>query len=102
MKESYLQSKIKRVLEQRNCSVYKIKPPPDGIPDLLVSPKHYSVPTFFRIEVKTPTGVLSKVQKTRIKELRRAGEIVFVCDSVNSTLSSLKRFMAWYDAKIKS
>jgi hypothetical protein len=70
MTEQQLQTKIKKKLELNGFFVTKlIKTSTNGIPDLLAVKDGKA--TF--IEVKQPTGVLSELQKLRIKELERFG-----------------------------
>jgi len=70
MLESKIQSKIKKKLELNGFFVTKlIKTSTNGIPDLLAVKDGKA--TF--IEVKRPEGVLSELQKLRIKELQRFG-----------------------------
>ena len=75
MNEQQLQTKIKKKLELDGYFVTKlIKTSTNGIPDLLCLKDGKA--TF--IEVKQPTGVLSELQKLRIKELERYGCDVFI------------------------
>jgi Holliday junction resolvase len=70
MTEQQLQTKIKKKLELNGFFVTKlIKTSTNGIPDLLAVKDGKA--TF--IEVKRPDGVLSELQKLRIKELERFG-----------------------------
>jgi Holliday junction resolvase len=70
MTEQQLQTKIKKKLELNGFFVTKlIKTSTNGIPDLLAVKDGKA--TF--IEVKRPGGVLSELQKLRIKELQRFG-----------------------------
>jgi Holliday junction resolvase len=70
MLESKIQTKIKKKLELNGFFVTKlIKTSTNGIPDLLAVKDGKA--TF--IEVKRPDGVLSELQKLRIKELQRFG-----------------------------
>jgi Holliday junction resolvase len=67
MKESQVQSKKIKELEAKGYYVIKlIKTNKNGIPDLLAIPKDSDV---LFIEVKGPTGKLSKLQEYRINEL---------------------------------
>ena len=71
MKESQIQSKKIKELEAQGYYVIKlIKTNKNGIPDLLVIPPNSDV---LFIEVKGPTGKLSKLQEYRIKELTTHG-----------------------------
>jgi Holliday junction resolvase len=67
MKESQVQSKKIKELEAQGYYVIKlVKTNKNGIPDLLAIPKDSDV---LFIEVKGPTGKLSKLQEYRINEL---------------------------------
>ena len=67
MKESKIQTKIIKRYEEQGYYVLKlIRTNKNGIPDLLCL-KSNEPPLF--IEVKNETGVLSEIQKFRIKEL---------------------------------
>lgn len=71
MKESQLQSKKIKELESQGYYVIKlVKTNKNGIPDLLAIPKNSDA---LFIEVKGPTGKLSKLQEFRIKELTEHG-----------------------------
>lgn len=75
MLESKIQTKIKKKLELEGYFVTKlIKTSTNGIPDLLAIKDGKA--TF--IEVKQLTGVVSELQKLRIKELERYGCDVFI------------------------
>jgi Holliday junction resolvase len=70
MTEQQLQSKIIKKLKLNGFFVTKlIKTSTNGIPDLLAIKDGKA--TF--IEVKRPDGILSELQKLRIKELQRFG-----------------------------
>jgi len=71
MKESQIQSKKIKELEAQGYYVLKlVKTNKNGIPDLLAIPKNSDV---LFIEVKGPTGKVSKLQEYRIKELTEHG-----------------------------
>jgi len=70
MLESVIQTKIKKKLEEDGWLVIKlIKTSMNGIPDLMALKEGKCQ----FIEVKQPRGVLSALQKLRIKELRQKG-----------------------------
>jgi Holliday junction resolvase len=70
MLESKIQTKIKKKLEEKGFLVIKlIKTSCNGIPDLMALKEGKTI----FIEVKQPTGVLSELQKLRIKQLRDLG-----------------------------
>jgi Holliday junction resolvase len=70
MLESKIQTKIKKKLEEKGYLVVKlIKTSCNGIPDIIALKDGK---TLF-IEVKQPKGVLSELQKLRIKQLTDLG-----------------------------
>jgi Holliday junction resolvase len=70
MLEQKLQTKIKKKLEEKGFLVIKlIKTSCNGIPDLIALKDGKTI----FIEVKQPNGVLSELQKLRIKQLRDLG-----------------------------
>lgn len=80
MLESIRQTKIKKQLEKDGYFVIKlIKTSVNGIPDLMALKNG---DTIF-IEVKQPKGVLSEIQKYRIKELREKGFLVYIWTDYN-------------------
>lgn len=75
MKEQLIQSKIIKQLEADGWYVLKlIKTNKNGIPDIVAFRNN----EFQFIEVKTEKGVLSELQKYRIKELENLGFKVYV------------------------
>jgi len=75
MLESARQTKIKKQLEKEGYFVIKlIKTSINGIPDLMALKNGETI----FIEVKQPKGVLSEIQKYRIKELREKGFLVYI------------------------
>lgn len=71
MKEQQIQSKRIKQLEAQGYYVIKLtKTNKNGIPDLLAIPPNSGV---LFSEVKTPTGVVSELQKFRLKELEAHG-----------------------------
>lgn len=67
MSEQAIQSKIIKKLKEKGYFVIKlIKTNVNGIPDLIAVKENETI----FIEVKRPDGVLSELQKIRIKELR--------------------------------
>lgn len=71
MKESKVQSKKIKQLERDGYYVVKlVKTNKNGIPDLVAIPRNSDV---LFIEVKSSTGVVSELQKFRIKELNEHG-----------------------------
>jgi Holliday junction resolvase len=75
MSEQQIQSKIIKQLEADGWYVLKIiKSNKNGIPDIVAFRNN----EFQFIEVKTEKGVLSELQKYRIKELENLGFKVYV------------------------
>jgi len=71
MKEQQIQSKRIKQLEAEGYYVIKLtKTNKNGIPDLVAIPPNSGV---LFSEVKTPTGVVSELQKFRLKELEAHG-----------------------------
>ena len=71
MTEQQIQSKHIKKLEAEGHYVIKlIKTNKNGIPDLIAIPRNADV---LFVEVKTPTGVLSKLQEYRLEELKLHG-----------------------------
>ena len=71
MTEQQIQSKRIKQLEAEGYYVLKlVKTNKNGIPDIVAIPPN--VPVIFS-EVKTPKGVLSKLQEYRLKELEKYG-----------------------------
>lgn len=71
MKEQKIQAKKIKELEAQGYYVIKLmNTNKNGIPDLIAIPPNSDV---LFIEVKTPTGKLSKLQEYRIKELDSMG-----------------------------
>jgi Holliday junction resolvase len=70
MLEQKLQTKIKKKLEEKGFLVIKlIKTSCNGIPDLMTLKDGKTI----FVEVKQPNGVLSELQKLRIKQLSDLG-----------------------------
>ena len=81
MKEQQIQKKIINKLESEGWYVIKlIKTNKNGVADLLAL-KDKEKPFF--IEVKTPTGKLSELQKFRIKEQIERGFNAIATNNVN-------------------
>ena len=71
MTEQQIQNKRIKELEAKGYYVIKlIKTNKNGIPDLIALPKGCDV---LFSEVKTPKGVVSELQKYRLKELEKHG-----------------------------
>lgn len=83
MTEQQIQSKLIKKFESEGFYVLKlIKTNKNGIPDLLAIKEDR---TKF-IEVKKPGGVLSELQKYRIRELRKQGIDAVAMDGVDSII----------------
>ncbi len=71
MTEQQIQAKRIKQLESEGYYVIKlIKTNKNGIPDLIAIPQGCNV---LFSEIKKPTGVVSELQKYRIKELKKHG-----------------------------
>lgn len=71
MREQQIQTKKIEELEKQGYYVIKlINTNKNGIPDLIAIPPNSDV---LFVEVKQPTGILTKLQKFRIKELNNHG-----------------------------
>jgi len=71
MTEQQIQAKRIKQLEAEGYYVIKlIKTNKNGIPDLIAIPQACNV---LFSEIKKPTGILSELQKYRIKELKKHG-----------------------------
>jgi hypothetical protein len=71
MREQQIQTKKIEDLEKQGYYVIKlITTNKNGIPDLIAIPPNSDV---LFVEVKQPTGILTKLQKFRIKELNNHG-----------------------------
>lgn len=81
--EQVIQTRIKKHLESQGFFVIKlIKTSVNGIPDLLAIKEDR---TKF-VEVKKPGGVLSELQKYRIRELRKQGIDAIAMDGIDSII----------------
>jgi hypothetical protein len=84
MLESKIQTKIIKQLESENWLCIKlIKTTVNGIPDLLC---HRKGETMY-VEVKRKTGILSELQKIRIKQLEEQGITVKIWTSYGTDFS---------------
>ncbi len=83
MTEQQIQKKITDQLTNDGWFVIKlIKTTINGIPDLMALKNG----TTKFIEVKKPRGVISEIQKYRIKQLRKQGFEAVVMDGINSII----------------
>jgi Holliday junction resolvase len=83
MTEQQIQKKITDQLTNDGWFVVKLmKTSINGIPDLMALKNG----TTKFIEVKKPRGVISEIQKYRIKQLRKQGFDAVVMDGINSII----------------
>lgn len=81
MREQQIQSRKIKELEAQGYYVIKLTTTnKNGIPDLIAIPHNSDV---LFVEVKGPTGKLSKLQEYRIKELNQHGIKTEVCRESN-------------------
>lgn len=81
--EQVIQTQIKKHFESQGYFVIKlIKTSVNGIPDLLVIKQN----RVKFVEVKKPGGVLSELQKYRIRELRKQGIDAIAVDGIDSII----------------
>lgn len=81
--EQVIQTRIKKHFESQGFFVIKlIKTSVNGIPDLLVIKQN----RVKFVEVKKPGGVLSELQKYRIRELRKQGIDAIAVDGIDSII----------------
>lgn len=83
-KEQALQSRIIKDLKAKGwITVKTIKLSENGFPDIFAFRNKVSI----FIEVKSPTGIKSELQKYRIEQLTKHGFLAFFCDSFEQYLS---------------
>lgn len=88
--EARLGRQIKAEYLKRGAFGFKVHGGPTmmvGLPDLIFCYRGQ----FVALEVKMPEGVVSSIQKRRIKEIRDAGGHAYVVRSVSSALKALDR-----------
>lgn len=83
MRESQIEKILKQKVERSKGKCYKwVSPGCRGVPDrIVVWPG--GRPAVF-VELKAPSGVLSRIQEARILDLRIRGQRVYIIDSVDS------------------
>ena len=88
MSEQAIQSKIIKWLEKEGYYVVKtITCNRAGVPDILAcSPAG----RFVGIEVKTPTGVVSKLQEVHIRRINEAGGLAMIARSLKEVQEALR------------
>ena len=84
--EARIQRAICQALKQHGCLVYKMEPPPTGLPDLLIV---YAPGQHFWIEVKQPGNYPSPVQRAYHQYMREFGEKVYVCRNTTGAIEAL-------------
>lgn len=91
MRESRLEAKVCKYLQQRGCFTHKVNAQLyPGFPDRIVIHKDFS----FYLELKTPLGRLSKGQKLIHGIIKDRGILVF-------TISSMEQIEEIYDNLIR-
>jgi hypothetical protein len=88
--EARLSRQIRTELQKRGAWGFKIHGGPTmmvGLPDLIFCYRG----RFVALEVKMPEGVVSKIQRRRIAEIREAGGHAYVVRSVASAVRVLER-----------
>jgi len=81
IKESRIQSLILKDLRSlgKYCECFKVESPSDnGVPDIFFTTKETGA---VFVEVKRPSGVLSKFQKEKLEKLNSCGTKAFACYS---------------------
>lgn len=77
-------------MELNNCWLIKVQGgsnnPSTGVPDILTCIKG----RFVAIEVKTPTGKLTKIQQYQIDQINKSGGVAFVATSLENVRMELK------------
>ena len=87
MSEQKLQTKILQYLKDKGYWVFKtVVCNRNGIPDIVGCTREGQA---FAIEVKTPIGVVSKLQEWNINQLQESGAIAFVARD----LETVKRYL---------
>lgn len=87
MQESAIQTKIIKWLRDNDFYVVKtVACNRNGVPDVLACRDG----AFVAIEVKAPTGTVSKLQEYQIKKIKEAGGIAFVARSLDEVKTQIK------------
>jgi len=88
--EKRIENSIKQWLEANNCWLIKVQggsnAPSTGVPDILTCIKG----RFVAIEVKTPTGRLTKIQQYQMDQINKSGGVAFVATSLADVRMELK------------
>ena len=88
--EKRIENSIKQWLETNNHWYLKVQggcnAPSSGVPDILACIHG----RFVGIEVKTPTGRVSKLQEYHIDQINKSGGVAFVTQSLEHTRMELK------------
>ena len=94
VEETKLKNKIMRAIRQRYpyAWIWKISDRfRSGVPDLLVIYRGYNI----FIEIKTPKGRISAIQRHTMQEMQAAGGRVFVARSVGDVLEIFSQIEGW-------
>lgn len=99
--EKRIENSIKRYVEENlNCWLLKIQGGANsktaGVPDIFFGYRGYVI----FVEVKTPTGVLSKIQKYQIQDLRKKGNIAIVASDLKTVQEMIKHINHLQDDKL--
>lgn len=88
--EKRIEKSIKDWLELNNCWLLKVQggsnAPSTGVPDILTCIKG----RFVGIEVKTPTGRVTKIQQYQIDQINKSGGFAFVATSLEDVRMELR------------
>lgn len=96
--ESKKQSKIiKWANRLQNTYAFKVNPPPNGIPDVHII--SHGVPFYFEIK-RTDKDHARKLQKYRIKQLRKAGGNAQVIRSLDEAKEVVARVLLKHKVKL--
>ena len=99
--EKRIENSIKRYVEENlNCWLLKIQGGANskttGVPDIFFGYRGYVI----FVEAKTPDGLLSKIQKYQIKDLRKKGNIAIVASDLKTVQEMIKHINELQDDKL--
>lgn len=95
MSESKMQRKILKWCKDNKIKAWHTRFPPKGMPDIEVALDNG---TTIRVELKTPKGKLSAIQKYQIEEFKKRGHSAVECRSVEQ----FKEIVNGYDGRCKN